>query len=251
MTHCKNCNSAVTENFCPYCGQKTKTSRITIPKLISDLPHAVFHVDKGILYNFIQLLKRPGAAIQAYIDGKRKPFFHPVSFLVLSLVFNYIVVKITDLHFYDEAELTRMTALEAQAIREYDAQQWWFLEHTYIYILIAIPISTLFIYLVLKPKRPGYNMAEAALIVFFTIAEGVILQSLIYLCFGWIESGLFRRSMESVVLLVLTTYAARVLFQILTPALSTISRLIVSVLAGFGLLVLWIGSAYALYYFFG
>lgn len=248
---CKNCGHKVSLHFCPNCGQKATTSRITLKQLISDLPHAIFHVDKGFLFNVDQLARRPGAAIEEYLHGKRKPFFHPVSFLVISLVLNYLVVKITNLHFYDASELTQMTPLEAKAIREYDAQQWWFLEHTYLYILIAIPVSTLFIHLILRARKNKFNLAESAVIVHFTIAEGVLLQSLVYFIFGWVKAGDFRRAMESFVLTMLTGYAAFVLYQLLTPALPRWGRIIYALVCGFTLLVLWIGSAYVLYYFFG
>lgn len=49
----------------------------------------------------------------------------------------------------------------------------------------------------------------------------------------------------------LTGYAAFVLYQLLTPALPRWGRIIYALVCGFTLLVLWIGSAYVLYYFFG
>jgi hypothetical protein len=106
---------------------------------------------------------------------------------------------------------------EAQAIRDYDAMQWWFLEHTYIYILLAIPVSTLFIFILMKGMKQSYNVAESAVIVLFTIAQGVLIQSSLYLCFGWIQSGPFLRSLESVNLTVLILYASWVIYQLFAP----------------------------------
>src|SRR5689334_12499088 len=102
MSQCKNCGEELLYKYCPNCGQKANVGRITLGQLIRDLPHVVFHVDKGFLYNFFSLLRRPGPAIRDYLEGKRKPFFHPASYLVLSLVINYLVVKILNLHFYFE-----------------------------------------------------------------------------------------------------------------------------------------------------
>ena len=198
MTHCKNCQEPLSKNFCPECGQKATTTKITLPNLIKDLPHAVFHIDKGFLYNVFQLLKRPGPAIRDYLAGKRKPFFHPASFLVIALILNYLVVLITDLHFYDEQELLTMDAVTAKAIKDYDVLQWWFLEHTYLYILLGIPASAIFLYLVFKAVKLNYNIAETAVIALFTIAQGVLNQTFIYLVFGWSNSGAFIRTVESI-----------------------------------------------------
>jgi hypothetical protein len=245
--NCKNCNALVEQKFCPNCGQKAQTGRITLSGLIKELPHAVFHVDKGFLYNVLQLFTRPGPAIIDFLEGKRKPFFHPASYLVIALVLNYLVVKITDLHFYDEGELSGMDPVAAQALKDYDGLQWWFLEHTYIYILIAIPASTLFLYLIFRSVRRTYNVAETAVIVLFTIAQGVLIQTTIYTCFGWIDSGPVRRTIESINLAILILYASYVIFQLVGKDRSKWIRGIFSLLGGIGLAAVWIASAYVLY----
>ena len=247
MINCKNCRKTVDGKYCNNCGQKAATGQITIPGLVHDLPHAIFHIDSGILYNLLQLFKRPGDAIDEYIDGKRKPFFHPVSYLVFALVLNYLVVKIYNLHLYDEGELQSMDTLQAKAITDYDAMQWWFLEHTYIYILIAIPASALFLFQLLKIMKVRYNLAETAVVMLFTIAQGVLLQTFIYLSFGWVDSGPFLRTMETVNLCLLILYASIVIYQILPLGKNIIVRILFSFIAGLGLAAIWIASAYSLY----
>lgn len=244
---CKNCSAQVDQKFCPNCGQKATTGRISLSGLIKDLPHAIFHVDKGILFNLVQLFKRPGPAITDYLEGKRKNFFHPASYLLIALVLNYIVVKITDLHFYDEGELATMSALEAQAIKDYDGMQWWFLEHTYIYILLAIPSSTLFLFMIFRLMKQTYNVAETAVVVLFVIAQGVLIQCTIYACFGWIDSGPVRRTIESVNMVLLIMYASLVIGKLLVKTKSHPMRFVMGIVGGVGLAVVWIASAYVLY----
>lgn len=79
MTICKNCGHPVDLKFCPNCGQKASVKRIEMKWLIHDLPHAIWHIDKGFLFNVFNLFKRPGYAIADYLAGKRKNFYHPVS----------------------------------------------------------------------------------------------------------------------------------------------------------------------------
>jgi len=227
--------------------QSQHTERISLGKLIGDIPHAIFHVDRGILFNMVQLSKRPAASIQYYLAGNRKSFFHPATYLVIALLCNYLVVKLINLHFYDEYELASMTPLAAQAIKDYDALQWWFLEHTYIYILIAIPASTLFLYLIFRSSGRRFNFGETAVVILFTIAQGVFIQTFIYLCFGWVHDGSFRRAMETVNMAILILYASVVAYQFLTAIRYRIVRSMVSLFAGAGLAVVWIASAYLLY----
>jgi len=247
MQVCKNCYSPVEQTYCGVCGQKGSVGRITLKGLIQELPHAIFHVDRGFLFNFFNLFKRPGEAIINFLDGKRKPFFHPASYLLIALVLNFIVVKVTDLHFYDEHELKTMDALQAQALRDYDAMQWWFLEHTYIYILIAIPASTLFMFLSLKVLKQRFNVAESAVIVLFVISQGVLMQTMLYGLLGWIESGPFRRGLEVVNMTMLISYAAWAIYHLLSTDRGKVIRISFSLVGGIGLAIVWIASAYIPY----
>ena len=247
MMQCLNCHAKADLRFCPSCGQQTNARRISLPQLLKDLPHAVFHVDKGVLFNFIQLFKRPGPAIMDYLSGKRKAFFHPASYLVIALVLNYLVVKITNLHFYDEHELAGMDPAAAQVIKDYDAMQWWFLEHTYIYILFAILASSLFLYLIFRIAKSKCNLAEVAVIILFTISQGVLIQTMIYAVFGWIRSGPFLRTVESINMTILIGYATMVMYQIMIHARPKWLRFILALIGGFGLAALWVATAYGLY----
>ena len=251
MNPCKNCGTPITLHFCANCGQKASIGRITIGGLIRDLPHAIFHVDRGFFYNFLNLLKRPGSTIIQYLEGKRKPFFHPASYLVIALVLNFVVVKLTDLHFYDERELSRMDPLQAQALRDYDAMQWWFLEHTYIYILIAIPASAIFMFGLLKLLKQHFNIAESAVIVLFVISQGVLLQTILYALFGWVDSGPFLRGVEIVNLIMLISYASWAIYHLLTHDRNKVIQIVLAVIGGIGLAVVWIASAYIPYLIFG
>jgi hypothetical protein len=247
MVTCKNCQEQVSLNYCPNCGQKGNVSRITLMGLLNEIPHAIFHIDRGFLFNFSQLFRRPGQAIRDYLSGKRKFYFHPASYLLIALVLNYLIVKMTDLHFYDQGELVSMEPLKAKAIRDYDAMQWWFLEHTYIYILIAIPLSSLFVYFMFQLVKQKFNVAESAVVVLFTISQGVLIQTMIYLSFGWIKSGPFLRTVETVNMCILISYASFVIYQLLSNVGNKLLRAIISIIAGVGLAVVWLASAYLLY----
>ncbi len=247
MVECKSYKVQVDQKYGPNRGQRARVDRITLSRLLLDFTRAVLQIDWGIFYNFSQLLKRPEPAIQDFLSGKRKPFFHPASYLLLALVLNYVVVRITNLHFYDEHELVLMDPLSAQAIRDYDAMQWWFLEHTYLYILLAIPASALFLFLIFRLMKHRFNIAETIFVILFTIAQGVLMQSILYLAFGWIKSGPFLRGLETFNICLLTLYASWVVYQLISSVRLTSVRVLMGLIGGIGLTVTWVASALLLY----
>lgn len=83
--NCKNCDTPLTGKFCVNCGQKADVHPITVNSVLHDLMHALTHTDKGILLLIRQLLVRPGVVAREYIDGKRKKYFNPLSFLVITM----------------------------------------------------------------------------------------------------------------------------------------------------------------------
>jgi hypothetical protein len=83
MTTCKNCGYQSDLKYCPNCGQKASVKRLEMKSLLQELPHAIWHLDRGFLFNVVELFKRPGYAIKDYLDGKRKRFYHPLSLCLL------------------------------------------------------------------------------------------------------------------------------------------------------------------------
>jgi hypothetical protein len=81
---CANCNGLVETNFCPSCGQKKDIHRISVRHVLHEGFHSITHADKGFLLLLKDLLSRPGYVAKEYIDGKRKRYFNPLSFLVIS-----------------------------------------------------------------------------------------------------------------------------------------------------------------------
>jgi hypothetical protein len=159
-------------------------------------------------------------------------------------VFNYFAVKITNLHYYDDAELLNMSPNEAALIKQYDETQWWFLEHTYLYMLIAIPACAIFYYFFFRLFKYKFNFAESAIIVMFIIAQGVFMQSSIYLVIGWIHNGAFIRLMEGINGLLLLSYAAYAMYGLVNPAKNKFGIALICILGGAFVLSLMIASAY-------
>lgn len=93
---CMNCSSEVHSRYCPDCGQKSPTSRITLPHFVRhDLMHGLWHIDKGILFTLREALLRPGQAALDYIRGRRIRYYN-VFYLSLMIIGLVLVLK----HFF-------------------------------------------------------------------------------------------------------------------------------------------------------
>jgi hypothetical protein len=139
-----------------------------------------------------------------------------------------------------------MSASEIEFIKAYDASQWWFLEHTYLYMLVAIPVCTAFCYFFFRLFRLRYNFAENAIILMFIIAQGVLIQSVLYLLTGWIRNGAFIRSMEMVNLLLMISYAGFAIYKFINPVTKKGRAAIAATMGGLIILSLMLASAYFL-----
>ena len=94
---CANCNTAVVpgQNYCPNCGQKAPTPRLTLREMGMEFVHALAHVDRSALSLIWQLLIRPGVVARDYVAGRRKRYFGPFAFLVVTVAFTSAVIAIS------------------------------------------------------------------------------------------------------------------------------------------------------------
>jgi hypothetical protein len=86
-TNCLNCEALLTadDHYCPNCGQKTDTHRLTIGHIAHEFFHSFVHTDKGFLGMIADLAVKPGLVAKEYVAGKRKKYFNPFTFFILSI----------------------------------------------------------------------------------------------------------------------------------------------------------------------
>ncbi len=80
---CVNRDTVLCGAFCHQCGQRGEIHALILPHLLHEIPHAIFHVDRGLLVAIRALALHPGRTINAYLDGHRIRYFNPLSMLVL------------------------------------------------------------------------------------------------------------------------------------------------------------------------
>ena len=86
---CLNCGAYLTSHkfFCSHCGHNINTHRFTFRGLLHDFLHSFLHADKGLLRLLKGLITRPGHTVAEFIEGKRKTYFNPFTFLALCIGF--------------------------------------------------------------------------------------------------------------------------------------------------------------------
>jgi hypothetical protein len=106
-TNCLNCGSNLNSyKFCPVCGQKAATHRLSFHELWHDLLHYFTHADKSIFRLVGALAVRPGVVAREYVEGKRVKYFKPVNFFLV--VGTILVLMLAWFHLPSEEMIINM-----------------------------------------------------------------------------------------------------------------------------------------------
>ncbi|WP_298141197.1 DUF3667 domain-containing protein [Flavobacterium sp.] len=176
MSHsitCLNCDEPVSKKFCPNCGQKTDTHRITFKHFIThDVLHGVWHIERGILFTLKETFTRPGQAAIDYIKGKRIKYYN-VFYLILLFIGLGIFIE----HLYNNAILKYVSYIprEPQPISESVILEF-IGKYIKFFITLAIPIYSFISYILFNKKKLNYS---EHLIIFGMIYLGIIIITIV------------------------------------------------------------------------
>ncbi len=208
---CKNCEHTFQGNYCPNCGQKSKTERLSWNFVQDELKYVVLHFNKGLLFTAKELLTRPGDTIREFIEGKRINHYKPILLVFVLAGINGLLT-----HYLSLNEMMNSIQPEEQRINPlFDMTQYlnWFTKNYAIIELLLIPVFSLCSWL--SFKKWGYNYIENVIIncfasgqrlllgiIFFPLSYlldksgyiffSLILSSLVYLATLWTYSTLYR-----------------------------------------------------------
>lgn len=90
---CINCNNRYSGNYCPNCGQSSHEGKINAHYFLHDIPHSIFHIDKGFFYTLKSMFTRPGYMIEEYLQGKRVKHFRPFAYVVIMSAICTFIIK--------------------------------------------------------------------------------------------------------------------------------------------------------------
>ncbi len=120
-TNCLNCGSNLQSyKFCPDCGQKATTHRLSFHELWHELVHYFAHADKSIFSLVRALAVRPGVVAREYVDGRRAKYFKPVNFFLV--VGTILVLSLSWFHLPNEAAIMNLDQ-HAASIKNVEEQK--------------------------------------------------------------------------------------------------------------------------------
>ncbi len=153
---CQNCDNSFEGPFCNMCSQKAETHRFTLKHLLHEIPHSVFHVEKGFFYTMRELTKNPGQTIRNFIGGKRVRYFPPLTYFLLIVGFSFFLSGA--LHIFDKTFATSNFNAKSNPFGKFFNEGSFTTWSKYIFYAL-IPLTSFVIYLVYK-KSKTYNYTE-------------------------------------------------------------------------------------------
>jgi predicted RNA-binding Zn-ribbon protein involved in translation (DUF1610 family) len=104
--NCINCNQESTGNFCPNCGQRTITRRITFREGWNDFWARIYGFDGMFPRTLRDLTIRPGVATRKFIEGNRVLYYGPVGYFFLMITLMLLLYDLMGISFLDVMKAT-------------------------------------------------------------------------------------------------------------------------------------------------
>lgn len=165
---CKNCSNTLRTDYlyCPTCGGKVIRNRITVKNLWFDILDRYFNVDNTFIRTFIHLFTKPEIVIEGYLQGLRKKYLNPISYLGIAITLSgFIVFMMTksvgsmDFDIFDVGVQTVYQEKMMDFILDYQA----------LFFIFFVPLMAVAGWLCFDQKK--YNFAERTTIFMYTLAH--------------------------------------------------------------------------------
>jgi Protein of unknown function (DUF3667) len=170
---CKNCGNGFEGNFCNNCGQKAVVNRFTLKHAFHDFLHSFTHIDRGILFLIKELFLRPGIVAKEYIEGKRKKYFNPYQYLLITVA----VATFLSVNYHLMGPKADANVL-GSGVQNFGLQYNAFIyKYFNLMQLFSVPLLAFFSWLFYK--RSGYNYAENLVLNTFLGAQRTLIYILL------------------------------------------------------------------------
>ena len=106
---CRNCGHEIDHNYCPACGQRTTTDRLTWASLVDSVSSTFIgdeayglrgiNMRKGAVMTWLAILIHPYVSVSEFILGHRRKYFNPVAILLMLSTFYAVVFALVGKEF--------------------------------------------------------------------------------------------------------------------------------------------------------
>jgi hypothetical protein len=172
-TSCLNCGTTVTDKFCPHCGQKIEVKRLSWRTLLEEIHYFFFDEEGGFFKTVAELTIRPGRLYKDYLDGKRKRYDEPISFLLVCITIFVLVYQIA-------LVITHYESINTTSLLTNDPQTKAMINKYRTMIeLIILPFTSFITFLIIA--WPRLNYIEVFSVSFFAFSFLFVLLSAEYI----------------------------------------------------------------------
>jgi len=195
MDICKNCNTEVTQNYCPNCGHPVVLKRIDGQYILQEIRN-VLNFDKGILFTIRELVINPGKSIISFLNENRNRLVKPIVFIIVT---SLIYTILNSIFHFEDSYIKLSEPKESVTLAIF---QWVQGNYGYANIIMAFFIG---LWLSIFFRKYKFNFFEILIALCYVMGMGM----LIYSFFGVIQGLTHMKSMQVAVTVgfLYTTYA--------------------------------------------
>lgn len=181
MKKCLNCNAEHEGNFCPKCGQKTISGRLTMKEIISEFIQSIFFLESPLLKTFSLALHKPGVLGRNYVFGQRKRYIKPIQFFIMFLSLYYITFGFFGIHLMEGVQ-SSMVQPEDEEVVKYAQQKvnemnLFMQKNINLFYFGYVPLLALYTRELFRKSK--FNYAESLVFSLFTVAIDLLFTSII------------------------------------------------------------------------
>ncbi len=156
-SRCLNCDATLASQqpFCSQCGQASATRRLTVHDIGHALVHVFTHTDHSVFSLVRDLAIRPGKVAREYVDGKRKKYFNPFTFVMVVVGVASLVLAATKFVDFNRGTPTNPVSTFLQ-------------NHINLVILVQLPMLAMFAKALFRKEK--LNFAEHLALAAYTSA---------------------------------------------------------------------------------
>jgi hypothetical protein len=214
---CLNCGNAAPHRFCASCGQRAIGGRLTLRGLWDEFAQQFLALDRGLWFTAAELTLRPGDVIRRYLDGQRRRYVGPVSYLFFGTALLLLAMQLS---FGDrDLEAIRKSATYMtepgrrgafMSPRQADAYARLMFEMTRNMTARTLGMAVPFALLLRRLfRRTGINLAEAGVFTLYAFAHTCVLYAPFEPLFAATDASMNARGVASMVAYVaVCTHAA-------------------------------------------
>ncbi|MDC7999394.1 DUF3667 domain-containing protein [Gilvibacter sediminis] len=197
--NCKNCDETLEHGaqFCNHCGARVIVEPFTFKYVTQDFEERFLNLDRNLLVRtFRDMLLRPKAVIDGYIDGVRKRHMNLANWLAVAITASGLMIFVIRNLYPESLDMTWMVEAMGESQKdnpffqnleqEDPTETMWWMEYQAILYILMIPIYALLAKITFI-KQKAYSYLKHIVIVGYTqswLSLAMTLPVLILLPFG-------------------------------------------------------------------